>query len=187
MVGHSVDNLSGRLTDLEHAVQSQRTTPATVSSTSQVPIETISSVEQALTHEVEQLSDEWEKTLEGQRRLLESLESYEQRQKSMDKQLAGLRSFAMHVENRTNTVGRAPALSGHLGVGTSVRERRPSLEPTPGASSSSTRPPEPPSIPAPPVPSEPTPPSDAQPPNATHFSTVRSGEVKSAQELFELT
>ena len=54
------------------------------------------------------------------------------------------------------------------------------LEQTPGASSSSTRPPpyvqmpEPPAVPAPPIPSDAVSISDAQPSSTAHFSTVRS-------------
>ena len=66
------------------------------------------------------------------------------------------------------------------------------LEQTPGASSSSTRPPpyvqvpEPPSIPAPPLPGDATSPPEVQQPRATHFSTVRS-EVRARAIRIDIT
>ena len=50
MVGDSVGALSDRLTDFEQAVQSRRTTPVTDASASQVPVEALTSIEQALMH-----------------------------------------------------------------------------------------------------------------------------------------
>ena len=52
MVGDSVGALSDRLTDLEQTVQSRRTTPVTDASASQVPVEALTSIEQAFMHEV---------------------------------------------------------------------------------------------------------------------------------------
>ena len=105
----------------------------------------------------------------------------------MDKQLAGLKSFAMHVEKflEQSTGRRDSALSGQSGAGDSARERhRVTLEQTPGASSSSARPP--PYAPAPPIPSDSAPPSDAQPPSTMHFSTVRS-EVRTGVICIDIT
>ena len=63
MVGDSVGTLSDRLTDLEQTVQSQRSTPATDASASQIPVEALTSVEQAVTHEVEALKDECDRSV----------------------------------------------------------------------------------------------------------------------------
>ena len=56
----------------------------------------LSSVEQAFTHEVEQLKDEWEKATSG---LYSSLDFFERKQMYMDRQIKGLKSFATHVES----------------------------------------------------------------------------------------
>ena len=95
MLGDSLGTLSDHLTDLEQTIQSRRTTPATEASAPQVPAETLTSVEQAFTHEVEQLKDEWDRSVSGQHDLLDHVE---QRQRSMERQLTGLKSFAKHVE-----------------------------------------------------------------------------------------
>ena len=50
MVGDSVGALSDRLTDLEQTVQSRRTTPVTDASASHVPVEALTSIEQAFMH-----------------------------------------------------------------------------------------------------------------------------------------
>ena len=53
-------------TDLEQAVQSRRTTPVTDASASQVPVEVLTSVEQAFTHEVDRMKDECDRSISGQ-------------------------------------------------------------------------------------------------------------------------
>ena len=74
MVGDSVGALSDRLTDLEQAVQSRRTTPVTDASASQVTVEALASVEQAFTHEVGRMKDEYDKSMLRQCDLLERLD-----------------------------------------------------------------------------------------------------------------
>ena len=164
MVGDSVGALSDRLTDLEQTVQSRRTTPVTDASASQVPVEALTSIDQAFTHEVGRMKDEHDKSMLRQCDLLERLD---QKQRSLEKQLTGLTSFARRVEKfleQSASEGAAapvecPRVTRHA-------SERPTamLDQTPGASSSSTRPPpyvqapEPPSVPAPPVPRDVTPP-----------------------------
>ena len=91
MVGDSVGALSDRLTDLEQTVQSRWTTPVTDASVSQVPVEALASVEQAFTHEVGRMQDEYDKSMLRQYDLLERLD---QQQRFLEKQLTGLTSFA---------------------------------------------------------------------------------------------
>ena len=93
LLERSVGTLSERLTNLEQAMQSQRTTPVTETSAPQVPSEALASVEQAFSHEVERLKDEWDR---GQ---CDLLAYFERKQKDMDKQVRGLNSFAAHVES----------------------------------------------------------------------------------------
>ena len=125
---------------MEQTIQFQRTTPATEASASQAPTGAPASVEQAFTHEVEHLREEWERAIGGQCKLLEF---FEQKQKSMDKQLAGLKSFAEHVEKfleQYTRSGGATAPSGHSELGSSVRERHTTATgQTPGPPSSPTR------------------------------------------------
>ena len=97
----------------------------------------------------------------GQFRDNDLLDRFDQKQRSLERQLTGLVSFAQHVEKflAQSTSGGATAPVERLRLMRRERERpTATLEQTPGASSSSTRPPpyvqipEPPSVPAPPVP-----------------------------------
>ena len=193
MLGDSVGALSDRLTDLEQTVQSRRTTPAAEANASQVPTETVVTVEQTFTHEVERLTDECERSISGQCDLLDYFD--ERKQKSMARQLTGLKSFAKHVEKflEQHTSGGATAPFGRFGLAGHERERYTATsEQTPGASSSSTRPPpyvlmpEPPAAPAPPIPSDAGPTFDPQPSSTTHSSTVRS-EVRAGAIRIDIT
>ena len=101
----------------------------------------------------------------------------------MERQLAGLKSFAKHVEKFLEQYASGEATAPFERPRLTGRERErhmAALEQTPGASSSSIRPPpyvqmpEPPSVPVPPIPSDTASLSDAQPSSTTHFSTVRS-------------
>ena len=67
----------------------------TDASASQVPVEALASVEQAFTHEVERLKDECDRSISGQHDLLDR---FDQKQRSLERQLTGLTSFAQHVE-----------------------------------------------------------------------------------------
>ena len=109
--------------------------------------------------------------------------------------MAGLRSFARHVEQFLEQ----RALGGATAPSETFRASRSDIEGTaepqghvPGTSSSSTRPPSylqvprAPTIPAPPVPQGNTPPSEPGGRSTTHFSTVRS-EVRSGAIRIDIT
>ena len=87
--------LSDRPTDLQHTVQSRMTTPVTDTSATQVSLEALTSIEQALMSELGKVRDE---SMQSMSKLFDSLESFTEKQKSLEKQLAGLRSFAQQVE-----------------------------------------------------------------------------------------
>ena len=192
MVGDSVGALSDRLTDLEQTVQSRRTTPVTDANASQVHVEALASVEQALTHEIGRMKDEYDKSM---LKLCDLLERLDQKQRCLEKQLTGLTSFAKRVEEfleqSTSEGATAPT---ERPKATRHGRKRPTatLDQTPGASSSSTRPPpyvqapEPPSVPAPPVPSDVSPTPDDQQSSTTRFNTVRS-EVRAGAIRIDLT
>ena len=95
MVGESVGIFSDRLIELEQTIQSRRTTPETDASASYVPVEALTSVEQALVHEVERMKDEHDKSMKRQFDLLERLD---QKQRLLERQLTGLTSFSRQVE-----------------------------------------------------------------------------------------
>ena len=97
--------------------QSQRTSPA------QVPSEEITSLEsgiearyQAFAHEVEQMRNEWERTLSGQ---CDALDFLQRRQEHVERQTKGLKSFASHEEKflaeQHSLGGGAQALSANTG------------------------------------------------------------------------
>ena len=93
MVDNSVSALSERLSDLEHTVQSRMTTPVTEESATHV--EMWATIDQALVSEIGKVRDEHTQALS---RLCDSLERFGERQESLERQTAGLRSFARHVE-----------------------------------------------------------------------------------------
>ena len=147
----------------------------TDASASHVPVEALTFIEQAFTHEVGRMKDDHDKSM---LRLFD-----DQKQRSLERQLTGLTSFSRHVEKflEQSASEGAPAPMERPRVARHERERpTATLDQTPGASSSSTRPPpyvqapEPPSVPAPPVPRDVAPPPDDHQVSATHFSTVRS-------------
>ena len=190
MVGESVSASSDRLTDLEQTVESRRTIPVTDANTSHVPLEALTCIEQALMHEIGRVKDENTKSMLRQVDLLERLN---QKQKLLEKQLTGLKSFSQQVEKfltqSASEGATAPTENPHV---TRAERERPTTTSgyTPGTSSSSTRPPpyfqapEPPSIPAPPVPRDVTPPPDDSRASATLLAQC---EAKSEQEQFALT
>ena len=95
MVDSSVTALSDRLADLEHTVQSRMTTPVTDTSATHVSLEALATIEQALMSELGKAKDE---NTQSMSRLFDLLEGFSEKQKSLEKQLTGLRSFAWHVE-----------------------------------------------------------------------------------------
>ena len=192
LVDGSVSALSERLTDLEQTVQSRNTTPVTDTSATHVSLEAVGTIEQALMSELGKAKDE---SVQSMLRLSDLLESLSGRQKSFEKQTAGLRSFAQHVEKflSQSTTEGAPAPSDTSNV-TRIGEERPtaSQRDVPGGSSSSTRPPaylqvpRPPTIPAPPVPQENAPSSEPSRVSTAHFSTVDS-EVRARASRVDIT
>ena len=89
----SVSALSERLADLEHTVQSRMTTPVTEESATHV--ETWATIEQALMSEIGKVKDEHTQSMS---RLFDLFEKFSEKQRAQEKHLAGLRSFARHVE-----------------------------------------------------------------------------------------
>ena len=190
LVDDSVSALSDRLADLEHTVQSRRTTPVTEESATHA--ETWATIEQALVSEIGKVKDEHAQSMS---RMFKLLEKFGERQKSQEKQLSGLRSFARHVEQflnqRESGGATAPSETPRLPRMESERTTT-SQGHVPGTSSSSTRPPHylqvprPPDIPAPPIPQQNTLPPEPSRGSTTHFSTVRS-EVRSGAIRIDIT
>ena len=122
LVDDSVSALSSRLTDLEHAVQSRRTTPVTEESATNV--ETWATIEQALISEIGKVKDEHTQSTSE---LFDLLERFGEQQKSLEKQLAGLRGFARHVEQfldqRVSGGATAPSETRRIPLGWRVTER----------------------------------------------------------------
>ena len=58
-------------------------------------LEALASIEQALMSELGKVRDE---SMQSMSRLFDSLESFTEKQKPLEKQLAGLRSFAQQIE-----------------------------------------------------------------------------------------
>ena len=105
LVDGSVGALSERLNDLEHTVQSRMTTPVTEESATHA--ETWATIEQALVSEIRKVRDEHTQAMS---RLCDSFKKFGERQKSLEKQSAGLRSFARHVEQNKDTPPRGPEI-----------------------------------------------------------------------------
>ena len=105
LVEDSVGSLTERFTELEHTVQSQGTTPATEEDV--LNMETWSTLEQVIWSELSKVNEQAQEvpnvyTLCGE---------LHENQKSQEKQLSGLRSFARRVEQFLGYVPGAPASS----------------------------------------------------------------------------
>ena len=96
----SVSALSERLSELEHTVQSRMTTPVTEESVTHV--EVWSTIEQALMSEMGKVKDEHTQAMT---RIFDMCEKLHENQKSQERQLTGLRSFAQHVEQFLDQLG----------------------------------------------------------------------------------
>ena len=128
-------------------------------------------------------------------RLFDLLESLGEKQKSLEKQLTELRSFARHVEQfleqRASGGATAPSETFRIPRSDSERTTVPQGH-VPGTSSSSTRPPSylqvprPPPVPVPPVPQESASPVEPSRVSTTHISTVRS-EVRTGAIRIDIT
>ena len=183
-LSHSVSALSERLSELEHTVQSRMTTPVTEESVTNV--EVWSTIEQALMSEMGKVKNEHAQAMTR----FDICEKLHENQKSQERQLTGLRSFAQHVEQFLDQLGggaTAPNDSRQIPRLEGDRASVPQGYVLGASASSSMRPssylqtPRPPTIPAPPVPCGNTPASGENTSpwvSATHFSTVRS-EVRS--------
>ena len=133
LVEDSVGSLTERLTELEHTVQSQRTTP--VSDEDVLNMETWSTMEQAIWSE---LGKVWEQAQEVPN-LYALCEHLHENQKSQERQLSGLRGFARQVEQFLTRM-KAGATAPGESRGTPVLEKgdaSESLGYVPGASASS--------------------------------------------------
>ena len=155
LVDDSVSALSERLTELEHTVQSSMT-PVTEDSVTHV--EVWSTTKQALMSELGNMKDEHTQAVT---RIFDLCEKLHENQKSQERQLTGLRSFAQHVEQFLDQLDRgATAQSDSRQVPRLDRDRTSvPLGYVPGASASSSvrlpsylQTPRPPTVPAPPVP-----------------------------------
>ena len=93
LVESSVTSLSGRVTELEHALQSQRTTPVETEDVA-MNAETWAASEQVIWAELGKVREQ----LQDVPRLYELFEKIQQAQQSHEKQLAVLRRFAKQVE-----------------------------------------------------------------------------------------
>ena len=119
LVGDSVSALTERLSELEHTVQSRMTTPVTEDGITQV--EAWSTMEQATTSELGKLRDDAQEVP----RLYVLCEKLHENQKSQERQLTGLRSFAQHVERFLDQLDRgatAPSDSRQTPVGKKSHE-----------------------------------------------------------------
>ena len=98
------------------------TTPVSDTSATHVSLEAWATIEQALMSEVGKVKDDSVKSMS---RLFDLLEGFGEKQKSLEKQLTGLRSFAHHVEKfLAQSAGEgAPAPSETSNVTRSEGER----------------------------------------------------------------
>ena len=92
LVEDSVGSLTDRLTELEHTVQSQRTTPVTEEDV--LNMETWSTLEQVIWSELGKVKEQAQEVPN----IYTLCEELHENQKSQEKQLLGLRSFARRVE-----------------------------------------------------------------------------------------
>ena len=198
MVGDSVGSLTERLTELEHAVRSQGTTPVTDDDV--LNMETWSTMEQATWSELGTLREHAQEVPN----LYTFCEKLYENQKAQDKQIARLREFARQVEQFLSQMSKGKGATAPKGPReTPALERENTsvpLEYVPGASaSSSNRPPlhiqtpKPPTVPAPPIPQDAVLPTRENSPScgpskgsSTQFSTLRS-EVRSGAIRIDIT
>ena len=133
LVDDSVSALTGRLSELEHTLQSRRTTPVTEGSVTQE--EAWSTIEQALMTEIGKLKDGYAEEIP---RLYELCQQLHNNHKSQESQLNGLRSFAQHVEKYLSQLDKgATAPSEPRQIPTLERHVNVPLGYVPGASASS--------------------------------------------------
>ena len=181
---------------MEHTVQSHRTTP--ISDDDALNRETWSTLEQVIWTELSKVREQSQEVPN----LYTLCEQLHENQKSQEKQLSGLRSFAWQVEQFLTCL-KAGATAPRESREVPVLERGSACESLGyvlGASASSSatpsthiQTPKPPTIPPPPIPNEGSPQSRENVPSSrpsrgstTHFSTVRS-EVRSGAIRIDIT
>ena len=199
LVESSVTSLSGRLTELEQALHSQRTTPIESDDVG-VNAETWAASEQVIWSELGKVKEQ----LQDVPRLQELFEKIQRAQQSHEKQLSALRRFSKHVEQHLEQVANGalpprqsrqiPTDDSHQGVAQTY---------VPGASASSSAVPTVTlQVPTPPVVSPPPIPvvkdqlssrsqgssdsSQVQPKAKPHFSTV-IGQVRAGAIRMDIT
>ena len=101
LVESSVTSLSGRLTELEQALQSQRTTPVETEDTA-MNAETWAASEQVIWAELEKVREQ----LQGVPRMHELFEKIQQAQQSHEKQLSSLKRFSKQVEQHLEQMSK---------------------------------------------------------------------------------
>ena len=195
LVESSVTSLSGRVTELEQALHSQRTTPMQSDDVG-AETETWAASEQVIWAELDKVKEQAQRVPQ----LYELFETIRQAQSSNEKHLAALRKFAKHVEQHLEQIakGASPPKATHQSV-VNVSDQGVSQTYVPGASASSLATPvasiqipTPPTVTPPPIP----PPRDqlssqsqassnspqSQSRQKPHFSTVvsqvRAGAIR---------
>ena len=194
LVESSVTSLSGRVTELEQALQSQRTTPLESEDVALNP-ETWAASEQVIWDELGKVREQ----LQDVPRLHELFEKIQKAQQTHEKQLTVLRCFAKQVEQHLDQLHKGALPPKHHHRQSAVREPGVPLAYVPGASASSSpalstsvQMPTPPTVSPPPIPvsqdqlssqkqtSLPSTPSQQRP--KAHFSTVldqvRAGAIR---------
>ena len=132
LVESSVGSLTERLTELEHTMQSQRTTPVTDDDV--LNMETWSTLEQVVWTELGKVKEQAQEVPN----LYLMCEQFHENQKSQEKQLSGLRSFARKVEQfltQMKAGAVAPRGSHHASASRGETSEPPAY--VPGASASS--------------------------------------------------
>ena len=132
LVESSVTSLSGRVTELEHALQSQRTTPVETEDVA-MNAETWPASEQVIWAELGKVREQ----LQDVPRLYELFEKIQQAQQSHEKQLVVLRCFAKQVEQHLEHLQKGASPPKHHRQRVNDGERNVSLAYVPGASASS--------------------------------------------------
>ena len=195
LVESSVTSLSGRVTELEHALQSQRTTPIE-SEIVGAETETWAASEQVIWAELDRVKEQ----MQNIPRLYELFETIQQAQQSHEKHLAALRRFSKLVEQHLEQISKgALPPRYHRQPVADESSQGASQTYVPGASASSSavpltsiQMPTPPTVSPPPIPpskdqlssqsqvSSGSP--QSQPRQKTHFSTVvsqvRAGAIR---------
>ena len=199
LVESSVTSLSGRVTELEQALQSQRTTPVETEDAT-MNAETWAASEQVIWAELGKIREQ----MQDVPRLYELFEKIQQAQQSHEKQLTVLRRFAKQVEQHLEQIHkRALPPKSYCQQAVAASDPGVSLEYVPGASvsssavpSTSVQMPAPPTVSPPPIPTPKDQLSSQQPtslssPHAQqrskpHFSTVL-GQVRAGAIRMDIT